>query len=40
MANYRGYGQEGFKYHENRGNPWLGKRLLAYQERILFRGLT
>jgi len=40
MANYREYGQVGFKYHEKWRNPWLGPRLLAYQEIILFRGLT
>jgi hypothetical protein len=40
MANYREYDEVGIKYHENRGNPWLGERLLAYQERILILGLT
>ena len=39
MVNYREYGQKGFNYHENRGNRWLDDRLLAYEERILFRGL-
>jgi hypothetical protein len=34
MANYCEYGQEGFKYNENRRKPWLDERQSAYQESI------